>query len=61
MAGFRDMVSEYQDDLRLHSIIHNSSLILAFLFSYNQNTRKNIRCNILRTFACYTICKKQRE
>jgi len=22
---------------------------------------KSVRCNISRTFACYTICKKQRK
>ena len=40
MTGLRIMVSEYQDDLRLHSIIHNSSLVLASLFSYNQIQEK---------------------
>ncbi len=23
--------------------------------------KKTVRCNILRTFACYTICKKAKE
>ena len=40
MTCFRIMFSEYQDDLYLHSIIHNSSLVLASLFSYNQIQEK---------------------
>ena len=40
MTGFRIMVSDYQDGQHLHSIIHNSSLVLAPLFSYNQIQEK---------------------